>query len=236
MTLGGEHPMWTCPECGRSFANRNQAHACQTTTADEYLAGRSDLAISIYEAVVGALEKAGGFRVHAQKTRIAFISRMTFAWVSLARRWADVGFVLPDPLDDERIRRLELYGPTSWGHSIRLGSPGEVDDDVVGWLGEALRRGNQETLDPSHEVEPLNGRQLEVFWTGFRVKVDEGRVALPRHVADALALTDQVFTQIGGHWDEALLHRSDGVTRIDVDPTIGLGEGDQTDVFLKVSV
>jgi hypothetical protein len=228
--------MWTCPRCGRSFANRNQAHACQTTTDDDYLADRSDLAISIYEKMVEALEEAGEFRVHPQKTRVAFISRMTFAWISLARRWADVGFILPDPLDDARIRKLELYGPTSWGHSMRLGSPGEVDDGVTGWLGQALRRGNQETLDPSHEVRPLNGRQLEIFWTGFRVKVESGRVALPGFVADALALTDQVFAQIGGHKAEAVLHRSDGVTRIDVDPTFGLGEGNQTDVFLKVSM
>lgn len=228
--------MWTCPECGRSFANDNQAHACQTTTVGEYLVGKSDLAISIYEAVVTALEKAGEFRIHPQKTRIAFISRMTFAWVSLARKWADVGFILPDPLDDKRIRRLELYGPTSWGHSIRLGSPGEIDDDVIDWLGEALRRGNQETLDPSHRVEPLNGRQLEIFWTGFRARVEEGRVALPVFVADALALTDQVSAQIGGQKGEAVLHRSDGVTRIDVAPTSGLGEGDQTDVFLKVDI
>jgi hypothetical protein len=228
--------MWTCPRCGRPFANRNQAHACQTTTVDDYLATRSELAISIYETVVDALEEAGEFRIHPQKTRVAFITRMTFAWISLAKRWADVGFILPEPLDDARIRKLELYGPTSWGHYMRLSSTGEVDDDVTGWLGQALRRGNQETLDPSRQVRPLNGRQLEIFWTGFRMKVEGGRVALPGYVADALALTDRVSARIGGHKCEAVLRRSDGVTRIDVNPTFGLGEGDQTDVFLKVSM
>lgn len=236
MTVDGLRPMWTCPQCGRSFANLNQAHACQTTTVAEYLAGKTDLAVSIYESLIDALEKAGEFRVHPQKTRIAFISRMTFAWASLARRWVDVGFILPDPLDDGRIRKLELYGPTSWGHSIRIGSPNEVDDDMVDWLGESLRRGEQETLDPSREVQPLNGRQLEIFWTGFRVKVEDDRVALPGYIADALALVDHVSAQVGGHKTEAALDRSGGVTRIDVDPSMGLGEGDQTDVFLKVSM
>jgi hypothetical protein len=41
--------------------------------------------MSIYEAVVEALERCGEFRIHAQKTRIAFISRMSFAGVSVAR-------------------------------------------------------------------------------------------------------------------------------------------------------
>jgi len=228
--------MWTCPDCGRSFANRNQAHACQSTTVDDHLAGKTELAISIFEAVVARLERAGEFRVHPQKTRIAFISRMTFGGVSLARKWVDLGFVLPEPVDDERIRKLELYGPTSWGHSIRLNTPEDVDEKVRDWLADALRRGDQETLDPTREVAPLNPGQLEVFWTGFRVRVVEGRVFLPGYVSGALALVDHVSAQIGGHTAETLLRRQAGRTFMDVDPATGLGDGDQTDVFLRVSV
>ncbi|MGD2102212.1 MAG: DUF5655 domain-containing protein [Acidimicrobiia bacterium] len=235
MTSTGARPMWTCPDCGRSFVNTNQAHACQTTTVDDYLVGKTDHAVSIYKAVVAALETAGDFRIHPQKTRIAFISRMTFGGVSLARKWADVGFILPEPLDDGRIRRLELYGPTSWGHSVRLDSPDDVDDDVRSWLAAALLRGDQETLDPSHEVTPLNMRQLEIFWTGFRAKVSGERVALPGYVADALALVDHVSAQVGGNKADAILQRSGGVTYVAVDPTLELGEGDETDVFLKLS-
>lgn len=234
--MGGEPSMWACPVCGRSFANRNQAHACQTTTVEDYLAGKTDLAISIYWAVVAALEEAGEFRFHPQKTRIAFISRMTFGGVSLARNWADLGFILPEPLDDERVRKLELYGPTSWGHSIRLGSSREVDDEVSAWLAEALRRGDQETLNPSHPVMPLVARQLEVFRTGFRGRIEDGRIALPGYIADAMALVDRVSAQVGGHKAETALLRLAGVTYVDVDPTTGLGEGDQTDVFLRASM
>ena len=227
--------MWTCPDCGRSFANTNQAHACQTTTVDDYLADRTDLAISIYHAVTSALQRAGEFRVHPQKTRIAFISRMTFAGLTLARRWADLGFILPEPLDSGRIRKLELYGPTSWGHSMRLESPDAVDAVVEGWLAEALRRGDQETLDPTREVAPLNPGQLAIFWTGFRVRVRDGRVQLPGHVSEALALADYVSAQIGGQESEIPLRREGGLTFLDVDSATGLGNGDQTDVFLRVS-
>ena len=227
--------MWTCPECGRSFANRNQAHACQSTTVEEYLAGRTALAVSIYRVVVETLRHAGEFRIHPQKSRIAFISRMTFASVSLAREWADLSLILPDPLDDSRIRKLELYGPTSWGHSIRLTSPEDVDEDVREWLAESLRRGNQETLDPSHEVVPLSAAQLEIFWTGFRARVENARIRLPGYIADALALIDHVDAQVGGHREEvALVHSADSVF-IEVSPETGLGEGDRVDVFLRVS-
>lgn len=36
------------------------------------------------------MASCGEFRVHPQKTRIAFITTMTFAGVKLARRWVDV--------------------------------------------------------------------------------------------------------------------------------------------------
>lgn len=227
-------PLWTCPDCGRSFANTNQWHACQSTSVDEHLVTKTELAASIYRAVVEALERAGEFRIHAQKTRIAFITRMTFGGVSLARKWVDLSFILPEPLDDSRVRGLELHGPTSWGHTIRLYQPEDVDDHVEEWLGDALVRGNQEALDPSAEVDPLTARQLDLFSTGFRAKVEGEEIRLPRHVAEALALVDLVTARVGGvEYQAQLFHHDDG-SHIVVDPITGLGDGDQTDVFLKV--
>lgn len=230
--------MWTCPDCGRSFGNKNQWHACQSTTVDEVLDQKSDLAVSIYHAVVAALERAGEFRIHAQKTKIAFISRMTFAGVSLARRWADLSFILPEPVEDHRIRRLELYGPTSWGHTIRLAGPGEVNADVEAWLARALQRGDRVTLDPSAEVRPLTMRQLEVFWTGFSATVelqdDDLVVRLPGYVADALALVDDVSVRARGVRHPATIMRDEAVALVPLDRSLGLGEGDVTDVFIEL--
>ena len=239
MTAGVDRPLWTCPTCGRSFANKNQAHACQTTSVDEYLSGKSELAVSIYEGVVGLLERAGNFRIHPQKTRISFISRMTFGGLTLAKRWADLSFILPEPLDDRRVRKLELYGPTSWGHTVRLSSLSDIDEDVEMWLTSALMRGNQETLDPDAEVAPLVGRQLDVFWTGFRGRIggegDESIIRLPRHIAEALELVDTVSAKVAGVETRVELERTeDGATLLPVSAELGLGEGDETDVFIKV--
>lgn len=140
--------MWTCERCGRSFANRNQSHACQTIGIAEHLAEKTELAVSIYEEVTRVLRRHGEFREHPQKGGIGFISRMTFGGVALRSRWVDLYFMLPRPLDHERVFKLDLYGPSSWAHTIRLRSPDDVDAEVRGWLAESLRRGDQETLDP----------------------------------------------------------------------------------------
>lgn len=230
--------MWICPNCGRSFANKNQWHACQTTTVEDALDGKSDLAIAIYQSVEAALTRAGEYRVHPQKTKIAFISRMTFAGVSLARRWADLFFILPEPLNSGRIRRLELYGPTSWGHTIRLKSPAEVDEDVAAWLARSLTRGDQLTLNPSAEVQPLSVNQLEVFWTGFSGTVerlgDDLVVPLPGYVADALVLVDEVSLRVAGASQAAPLIHEGSRVLLALDPSLGLGQGDVSDVFIEV--
>ena len=96
---GPDRPMWTCSRCGRSFANLNQSHSCLELSTAEHLAGKSNRALSIYQAVVETLERCGEFRIHAQKTRIAFISRMTFAGVSLAERWVDLSLITPTVID-----------------------------------------------------------------------------------------------------------------------------------------
>jgi hypothetical protein len=228
--------MWTCEHCGRSFANRNQSHACQTIGIAEHLAEKTELAGSIYEEVTRVLRRHGEFREHPQKGGIGFISRMTFAGVALRVSWVDLFFLLPRPLDHKRVRKLELYGPTSWAHTVRIRSPQEVDDEVGGWLEESLRRGNQETLDPRAEVEPLTASQLAIFWTGFRGRCvtlgEEPAIRLPVHVADALGLVDAITVRIAGIAYVAPLLRSDTSVFVLVDRATGIGEGDQVDVFI----
>ena len=52
-------PLWTCPRCGRPFANRNQPHSCGRHTVEEHLAGKSPAVRALY-AGFAALVEAGG--------------------------------------------------------------------------------------------------------------------------------------------------------------------------------
>ncbi len=191
--------MWTCPECGRTFVNRNQWHSCVPLTIEEALADASDLAVELYQAIETALEECGEFRVHPQKTRIAFISVMTFAGVRLARRWVDLSFITPRPIDRPRIRSLVCYGPTSFGHDVRVARAVEVDDELEQWLCMALRRGDQESLDPTASVEPLTGRSLELVRVPLAIEVSVGTaIAIPRYAAEVFEACESVIVRRGG--------------------------------------
>ncbi len=235
--------MWTCPRCGRRFANAGQWHSCGNPELDALLDEASEHAVAIYHDVAAALRAAGDHRVHPQKTRIAFISRMTFASVKLARRWVDLDLVVEGPIDDPRIRRIELYGPTSFSHQVRLGDPSDVDRDVEAWLGRALRRGNQETLDANAHVDPIVGRPLEVLHVPLRSRTIRRRdglaLSMPRYAAEALAAHPEVLARIGRERYPAVVerHGSQSLLVLDADTNaLGLGEGDAVDVYLTADV
>ena len=140
--------MWTCPRCGRSFANRNQQHACGPLDLGRHLAGRDPEVVAIFERLVELAERNGPVTVLAEKTRIAFQVRMSFAAFSLRRRWVDGHVVLARRLEHPRFRRVETFSPRNHLHQFRLERLEEVDEEVAAWLAEAYRVGEQRHLAP----------------------------------------------------------------------------------------
>jgi hypothetical protein len=140
-------PLWTCPRCGRGFANRNQSHACHPLTPlDRHLAGRSAAVVAIFRRLVELAERSGPVTVLPERSRIAFQVRMSFAAVTLRRRWVDGHVVLARRLEHPRFRRIDSLSPRSHVHHFRLARLDEADDDVAAWLAEAYRVGEQRHL------------------------------------------------------------------------------------------
>lgn len=139
--------MWVCPSCGRSFANRNQSHACGRYDLDTLFA-RSDPPVrATFDRLLEATEAIGPLVVLPEKTRVAFHVRMSFAAFTPRRRWLDGHVVLARVRPDPRFRVIQTFSPRNHLHAFRLSGPHEVDDDVVSWLAEAYHVGAQRHLD-----------------------------------------------------------------------------------------
>jgi hypothetical protein len=148
MTTVGR-PLWTCPRCGRSFANRNQSHACAAAgDLDRHLEGKDPEVVAIFRRLVELAGRNGPVTVLAEKTRIAFQVRMSFAAFTLRRGWVDGHVVLARRLESPRFRRVETFSPRNHLHQFRLKRLEEVDEEVAGWLAEAYRVGEQRHLAP----------------------------------------------------------------------------------------
>ena len=118
-----DEPLWECPDCGRLFANRNQTHTCAPPqTLEEHFAGRNPNVIATYRALEAAARANGPMVVIAEKTRIAFQVRMSFAAVTLRERWVDAHVVLARRLESAWCRRIQSSLPTTI--SMRSGSRG----------------------------------------------------------------------------------------------------------------
>ena len=139
--------MWACPDCGRTFANRNQTHTCAPLGGlDRHFAHASPAVRAAFDRVVVAARRLGPVEVLPEKTRIALHVRMSFAAFMPRRHWLNGHLVLARPVDSPRFLRVETYSPRNVVHTFRLTSPADVDDEFVAWLAEAYQVGAQKHL------------------------------------------------------------------------------------------
>src|SRR5262249_36259737 len=96
--------------------------------------------------VVHAVKDVGPVRILAEKTRIAFQVRMSFAQVTPRRRWLDGHVVLARRLESRRFTKIETFSPRNHLHAFRLHTLAEVDEEFRAWMAEAYRVGEQRHL------------------------------------------------------------------------------------------
>ena len=139
-------PLWKCPRCGRLFANRNQSHFCSRYTLREHLIGKSSHAVILFREFTKLVKRCGPVRVVPEKTRIAFQVRMSFAAVSLRRDGIVGHVVLARRLENSRFTKIAYVSPRNHVHCFCFHSRKELDREVLAWLREAYRVGQQRHL------------------------------------------------------------------------------------------
>jgi len=136
--------MWTCPRCGRTFAARNQTHTCAPLGDVETHFARSRPAVrASYDAALAAVQRLGPVDVLAERTRIAWHVRMSFAAFQPKVAWLDGHLVLAREIPSPRWRRIEVFSARNVLHAFRLLGPDDVDAEFAGWLAEAYDVGRQ---------------------------------------------------------------------------------------------
>jgi len=143
-------PMWHCPSCGRAFANTNQTHSCRPLgDLERHFAGSAPHVRHTFDRIVAVLEALGPVTVLAERTRIAFQTRMSFAAVTPRRRWLGGHLVLARPVASPRFHSVQTFSPRNVLHAFRLHLPAEVDAEFASWLAEAYAVGQQQHLRPN---------------------------------------------------------------------------------------
>jgi hypothetical protein len=140
-----ESPLWRCQACGRAFANRNQSHACGRHDLDSHFAGKAPEVRAIFDAFLAMLDRFGPVTILPEKTRIAFQHRMSFAQLSVRRRWVTGHLVLARRVEDALFTKVETISARNHVHHFRIDEPAQVEA-LTDYAREAAAVGRQEHL------------------------------------------------------------------------------------------
>ena len=121
-----------------TFGYPNYLQKDAETLIDEQYADRPAIR-PIFERVVEVLPAIGSVELQARKTYVALLSpKRTFASIQpTTKARIDVGLRLDGVEPDGRLEVAKSIGQSSMTHKIALSSPGDVDDEAVGWLRRA---------------------------------------------------------------------------------------------------
>jgi hypothetical protein len=131
--------LWTCPDCGREFAKRNQWHSCGARSVDDHFEGKDTQLRELYDALISKLQRFGPVRVDAVQTSINLISKHHFGGITVQKSALRLGFIASEKIEASRIVRAQRLGPNKVGHSVKLHSLEDIDEELLDWLRWAYR-------------------------------------------------------------------------------------------------
>jgi hypothetical protein len=152
--------LWRCPDCGRTFANRNQSHSCAALgELDRHFAGKDAAVRDAFDAIVAVVDALGPVEVLAEKSRIALHVRMSFAAFTPRRHTLPGHLVLARVVESPRWDKVQVFSPRNVLHAFTLTGPHDVDAEFAGWLAEAYDVGAQHHLGRLPGGRPSGGRR-----------------------------------------------------------------------------
>lgn len=136
--------MWTCSSCNRSFKNTNQTHYCGDQTVSDFLLGKTETAIDLFNQLITKFEEIGPIKLHATKAMIVISADLKFAYIiTMGKTFVDVVFPFKELFEDNLcFRRMALVpGTNDYNHHLRIITPEDINDEVFDYMKKAYANG-----------------------------------------------------------------------------------------------
>lgn len=133
---------WTCPDCDRTFGAVGRSHVCEPgLTLDEWLGEALPVAKPVVERVLDHLrpvDSGGDLIVDPIPSVILLKNGPVFCTIRNMTKWVAVGFYLRRRLESPRLsRKVQSHGGRHF-HVVNVDDEAEIDDELLGWVGEAF--------------------------------------------------------------------------------------------------
>jgi hypothetical protein len=136
--------IWTCAACNRSFKKAGQVHYCGDNSVDDFLKGKSEVALALFDDLIDALTQIGPVKLETTKSMIAVASIARFAYIiAIGETFIDVVLPFAEANEDNYcFRKIALVpGGTVYNHHLRLMYKEDLNEEVVNYLKKAYQCG-----------------------------------------------------------------------------------------------
>lgn len=128
--------MWTCPKCQQQFVNTNQWHSCGENSLDQFLEGKTEVALELYDALLTEFRGIGKFVLHPAKSRIALNNRMRFASINrLGKDFLNGHLVLRDRYDETScFHKIDSVTKNAHVHHFKLVTSDDITEELKSFM------------------------------------------------------------------------------------------------------
>lgn len=112
-----------------------------TDTREALFIGKEDIVRSIYARLLEALHTIGPFQEEPKKTSIHLVHKVGFAGVHPRKSSIILNLRTGHPIVSQRIMKTEQVSKNRFHNEVKLSSPGDVDEELLGWLKDAYTLG-----------------------------------------------------------------------------------------------
>jgi Domain of unknown function (DUF5655) len=110
-----------------------------TQGQDALFAGKDTMVRAIYVRLLDVVQTFGPFREEPKKTSIHLVNTSGFAGIHPRKSFLYLNLRMDRPLESKRIAKSEQVSKNRYHNEIKIITPDEVDDELIGWLKEAYR-------------------------------------------------------------------------------------------------
>jgi len=94
--------------------------------------------IDAFESIKKEVLTFKDVRLNSVKGAILFRAKSTFFAIKPKKMHLDIEFVLDEKIDEFPIHKTVQASKLKWAHFMRLGSPEEVDEQLITWIRKAF--------------------------------------------------------------------------------------------------
>ena len=111
------------------------------STSDALFLGKDQQVQSTYHSLLEALHALGPFQEEPKKTSIHLVHTVGFAGVHPRKSYLILNLRTDHPIESQRITKTEQVSKSRFHNEVKLASPSDVDEELLGWLKDAYRLG-----------------------------------------------------------------------------------------------